>query len=80
MSTRMSDDYVGTGTAGAATSAQLLAREKPVWGERMMTALPSRVDKGWFFWARTSGWKNEYFVKLGLFSMQTALVKCHSHG
>ena len=25
-------------------------------------------------------WSNEYFVKLGLFSMQTALVNRHSHG
>jgi hypothetical protein len=48
MSTRMSEDYVGAGTAAAATSAQQLARDKPVWSERMMTALPSRVDKGWF--------------------------------
>jgi len=44
----MSEDYVGAGTAEAATSAQLLAREKLVWSERMMMALPSRVDKGWF--------------------------------
>ena len=45
---KLEQDYVGAGTAGAATSAQLLARDKPVWSERMMTALPSRVDKGWF--------------------------------
>ena len=41
-------DYVGAGTTVAATSAQPLARDKPVWSERMMAALPSRVDKGWF--------------------------------
>ena len=41
-------DYVGARTTVAATSAQPLARDKPVWSERMMAALPSRVDKGWF--------------------------------
>jgi RNA-directed DNA polymerase len=44
----MLKDYVGMEAKVVARSAQELARDKPVWSERMMAALPSRVDKGWF--------------------------------
>lgn len=48
MDTRMSEDCVGIRTNEAVLLRLRAARDTPVWTERMVKALDSRVEGGWF--------------------------------